>query len=174
MKHHTFFIDKITNGIVEVRTGKRFNTVIVPLNKSDLRATIKKNGWRFSWRNEWKNTDHHVYKLVIEGGSIIQGLISLQAFANYIEMHLIESAPHNYGRLKKYAGVAGNLVAFACKMSYDCGYSGNVGFMAKTMLIRHYMDAFGADLLFKNRMSISGKSAEKLVNLFYKNYFDGR
>jgi hypothetical protein len=35
------------------------------------------------------------------------------------------------------------------------------------------MDTFGAELLFKNRMSISGKSAEKLVNSYYKNYFNG-
>lgn len=112
--------------------------------------------------------------IVIEGESIIQGLISLQPFENYIEMHLIETAPHNYGKLKKYMGVAGNMVAFACKMSYEYGFGGNLGFMAKTRLIRHYIDAFGAEILFKNRMSISGKSAEKLVNSYYKNYFDGR
>jgi hypothetical protein len=112
--------------------------------------------------------------IVIEGESIIQGLISLQPFENYIEMHLIETAPHNFGSSKKYTGVAGNMVAFACKMSYEYGFGGNLGFMAKTRLIRHYMDAFGAEILFKNRMSISGKSAEKLVNLYYKNFFDGR
>ena len=89
-------------------------------------------------------------------------------------MHLIETAPHNYGKLKKYMGVAGNLVAFACKISYEYGFDGIVAFTSKTMLIRHYIDTLGAQLVFRNQMIIAGKSAEKLVNLYYKNYFDGR
>ena len=71
-------------------------------------------------------------------------------------------------------GVAGNLVAFACKMSYDYGFDGIIGFTSKTILIRHYIDTLGAELVFRNKMIIAGKSAEKLVNSYYKNYFDDR
>lgn len=35
----------------------------------------------------------------------------------YIKMHLVENAPHDFGEKKKFAGVAGNLVAFACKLA---------------------------------------------------------
>lgn len=76
-----------------------------------------------------------MYKLVVKGDGSIQGLISLQPVENYIDMHLIEKAPNNYGRSKKFLGVAGNLVAFACKMSFELGFEGFVGFTAKTQLI---------------------------------------
>lgn len=62
--------------------------------------------------------------MVLKGDDAIQGLISLERAENYIEMHLIETAPHNFGMAKKYAGVAGNLVAFACKISFDLGFEG--------------------------------------------------
>lgn len=92
---------------------------------------------------------------------------------NYIEMHLIESAPNNYGSEKEYAGVAGNLVALACKTSYDLGFEGYVAFTAKTRLIDHYISTLGAELIFRDRMCISGNSAKDLVNSYYKNYLDG-
>ena len=50
---------------------------------------------------------------MITGDNLIQGLISLEAIPSqlYVEMHLIENAPHNYGEDKQYLGVAGNMVA---------------------------------------------------------------
>jgi len=66
---------------------------------------------------------------------------------NYIEMHLIETAPHNYGQRKMYLGVAGNLVAFAFKMSFDLGFEGYVAFTSKTEIIQHYVDSLGATLI---------------------------
>jgi len=45
-------------------------------------------------------------------------------------MHLIESVKFNKGKLKIYAGVPGNLVAFACKRSFDKGYEGYLAFDA--------------------------------------------
>jgi len=111
-----------------------------------------------------------VYKLLILGDATIQGLISLQVIENYIELHLIETAPHNYGKSKLYAGVPGNLVAFACKLSFDYGFEGFVAFRAKTQLIDHYRETLGAELLFKDRMCISGLSAKKLVNSYFKHH----
>jgi hypothetical protein len=92
---------------------------------------------------------------------------------NFVEMHLIEAAPHNFGKEKRYMGVAGNLVAFACKLSFEQRFDGYVGFTAKTELIEHYREALSAELLFKNRMAISSFAAEKLVNSYYKNFFNG-
>jgi hypothetical protein len=43
-----------------------------------------------------------------------------------------------------YAGVPGNLVAFACKLSFQCGQEGNVSFFSKTQLVQHYIDSLGA------------------------------
>ena len=103
-----------------------------------------------------------------KGDSVIQGLLSLEPAENYIEMHLIETAPHNFGPSKQYRGVAGNLVAFACKMSFDAGFDGFVAFTAKTRLVKHYKESLGAEEIYRNRMAVSGKAAEKLVNSYYK------
>jgi len=64
-------------------------------------------------------------------------------------------------------------VAFACKMSFDFGFNGFVAFTAKTSLAKHYEDTLGAVLIFKTRMMIATEPAKKLVNSYYKNYFDG-
>jgi hypothetical protein len=88
-------------------------------------------------------------------------------------MHLLESAPHNYGKNKEFVGVPGNLVAFACKIGYEMGFEGNVAFTAKTRLIQHYKDTLGAELFFRDRMGISGNSAKNLVNSYFRDYFDG-
>jgi hypothetical protein len=87
-------------------------------------------------------------------------------------MHLIESAPHNLGRRELYAGVPANLVAFSCKASFEAGYEGVVAFTAKTKLITHYKNTLGAQLLYGNRMHIPEDAAKKLVNLYFKDYFN--
>lgn len=174
MAKQNFWIDKITNSIEDVITGTSFDTDVIAVSKENLKPVLKKNGWQFNWKAECKYEERQIYRLVISGNSEIQGLISLQAKQNYVEMHLIEAAPHNFGRRKKYLGVAGNLVAFACMTSYDMGFEGAVAFTAKTRLIQHYMDTLGAEVLFGNRMGISEKSAQKLVNSYYKTYFNGK
>ena len=174
MRKFSLLIDKITNSIEDAITGKKFDTDITLLLASDLKMVQKKHGWRFNWKREFNYKNRQLYKIVIKGDTTIQGLLSLAQMENYIEMQLIETAPHNYGNSKKYVGVPANLVAYACKMSFDSGFEGFVGFKAKTKLIKHYIDTLGAELVFRDRMSISGSSAKKLVNLYYKNYLDGR
>jgi hypothetical protein len=90
------------------------------VTEADVRKLFKKDGWRFNWKQEYREPSRQIYKLLTDGSEEIQGLISLKPMKNdrYIEMHLIENAPHNYGNTKRYLGVAGNLVAFACKMSF--------------------------------------------------------
>ena len=73
---------------------------------------------------------------------------------------------------KKYLGVAGNLVAFVCKVSFDLGFKGFVAFTAKTKLITHYQESLGAEVLFKNRMAVATLAARKLVNSYYEGYFN--
>jgi hypothetical protein len=170
MKRNDFYIDKITNSIEDRVSEKSFDTDVLGIGTADLKNVLKKHGWKFNWKMEHADPARQLYKLVIRGDSVIQGLMSIQPVENYIEMHLIETAPHNYGQSKKYLGVPANLVAFACKTSYDAGFEGFVGFRAKTRLIQHYIDTLGAELIFKDRMSISGQSAKKLVNSYFKNH----
>ena len=114
-----FEIDKLTNSIENVITGDSFSTEISVLRKSDLPTVNKKAGWLFNWRVEFNEPARDVYKLtIINNPSIIQGLISLEVKLDHVYMHLVESAPFNKGKTKMYSGVPGNLVAFACKLSF--------------------------------------------------------
>jgi len=146
----TIEIDKLTRSIENVVTGDSFKTEILVIISKDLKQ-LKKSDWLFDWKVEAKNKDKSVYKLVIiDNPNILHGLISLQDKGDHIFMHLIESSPFNRGAKKVYLGVPGNLIAFACKLSFDKGFGGYVSFESKTKLIRHYQKTLGAELLFGN------------------------
>jgi len=161
-------IDKITHSIENVITGDSFPTEILPLSKPDLVHITKKKGWKFNWKNEYMQPDRNVFKLtIISNPTIIQGLISISQQQGYLEMYLIESAPFNYGKNKMYYGVAGNLVAFACKRSFELGFLGFVAFTAKTVLIEHYSKTLGAVSIGGQRMAIEEKQASELVKRYF-------
>ena len=131
-------IDKLTNSIENTFSGDVFDTEIFQLLPVDIKL-IKSVDWQFNWRDQFKLTDRETYKLVIKDNpKIIQGLLSISDQGDHVYMHLIESAKFNKGKNKIYTGVPGNLVAFACKVSFDKGYDGYLAFDAKTVLIKHY------------------------------------
>jgi hypothetical protein len=102
---------------------------------------------------------------------VIHGLTSLTDKGDHIFMDLIENAKFNKGKHKLYNGVAGNLVAFACKMAFELRYDGVVSFIAKTQLISHYRNTLGAQLFGGgNRMFIDTKPALKLATRYFKNF----
>ena len=90
-------------------------------------------------------------------------------------MPLIESAKFNKGKQKLYKGVAGNLVAFGCKASFEKGYDGVVSFIAKSQLINHYSKTLGAkQFANSNRMFIDTKEAYTLVKQYFKDFNYGK
>ena len=122
-----FIIDKLTNSIQNVVSGDSFATDITLISNTDLKNVIKKNSWQFDWKFECKQPQRDVYKLtIVNNQTVIQGLISLEIKSDHVYMHLLESAPFNKGKTKVYEGVPGNLVAFACKFSFQRGHEGNV------------------------------------------------
>lgn len=131
-----FVVDKLTNSIENIVTGDSFPTEVSVITRDDLKLAIKKNGWIFNWLTEFKQPEREIYKLtIVNNPNVIQGLLSVQVKSDHVYMHLIESAPFNKGKTKVYAGVPGNLVAFACKLSFQRGHDGNLAFIAKTQLI---------------------------------------
>jgi hypothetical protein len=165
-----FIVDKLTNSIENVITGDSFATDISLLTRNDLKLVSKKNGWVFNWADEFKQPASDVYKLtIVNNPNIIQGLVSLEVKADHVYMHLVESAPFNKGKTRMYSGVAGNLVAFACKLSFQRGHNGNVSFLSKTQLVDHYEKTLGA-LHFGGRvMIIETQAALKLINKYFQN-----
>ncbi len=83
-------------------------------------------------------------------------------------MELVESAPFNLGRNKLYEGVPGNLVAFACKVSFQHGFDGFVSFTAKTKLIEHYEKTLGAYHFGNHLMIIHTGAAQHLIEKYFK------
>lgn len=168
-KHQPFDIeiDKLTRSVENAITGDSFQTEVLPLTPIDFRK-IKKADWLFDWKREEKQPDRQVFKLVIKGNpDIIQGLISVQDRGDHIFMALIESAKFNRGAKKVYLGVPGNLVAFACKFSFERGYAGYVSFESKSKLIEHYSKSLGAIVLFGNIMAIDTRAASRLLTQYF-------
>lgn len=163
-----FVVDKLTNSIENVLTCDNFPTDISLITKTDLKIATKKIGWVFNWVEEYKRPERDVYKLtIVNNQNIIQGLISLEVKSDHIYMHLLESAPFNKGKEKVYSGVPGNLVAFACKLSFQRGHEGNVAFISKTQLIDHYIETLGAIHFGGRLMIIETIAALKLLNKYF-------
>ncbi|MDH5603216.1 MAG: hypothetical protein OEY51_04740 [Cyclobacteriaceae bacterium] len=161
-------IDKLTNSIENAFSGDRFDTELTLVTKEDLVNVKKGNGWQFDWKYEFDQSDRKVYKLTIEGNpNVIQGLVSFSDENDHLFMHLIENAPFNKGKGKIYVGVAGNLVAFLCKESWDRNYEGFVSFISKTRLIEHYVRTLGAVHIGNQKMVIFPNKALQLINRYF-------
>ena len=163
-----FEIDKLTNSIENVVTGDSFPTDITLISSADLKTVTKKNGWAFDWKDEFKQPERDVYKLtIVNNQTVVQGLISLEIKSDHVYMHLVESAPFNKGKTKIYAGVPGNLVAFACKLSFQRGHEGNISFFSKSQLVQYYIDTLGAMHFGGRLMIIDTHAALKLLNKYF-------
>ena len=164
-----FIIDKLSNSIQNTISGDSFQTEISRLTTKDLKQVTKKNSWNFDWKYELADNAKEIYKLtIVNNAEIIQGILSLSIESDHILINLLESAPFNIGKKKLYEGVAGNLVAYACKISFQYGFEGYVAFIAKTALIKHYEKVLGANHVGGQRMIISTKAANILVQRYFK------
>lgn len=163
-----FEIDKLTNSIENTVTGEIFATEVAPVTLQQRRL-IKKSAWLFDWHSELKAVaQKEVYKLTtVNNPDIIQGLMCVEDKKDHIFLHLLESAKFNKGKQKLYIGVAGNLVAFACRASFEKGYEGFVAFDSKTALIKHYEQSLGATHFRGQRMFIETSAALRLVEQYF-------
>jgi hypothetical protein len=164
-----FVVDKLTNSIQNTISGDSFQTEVARFTITDSKNITVKIGWNFNWKTELKDNIKEVYKLTIVNNlDIVQGLLSVTKEADHIYMNLLENAPFNIGQNKLYEGVAGNLVAYACKLSFQYGFDGFVAFTAKTKLVRHYEESLGAYHFGGHRMIIPTESSKLLVEKYFK------
>lgn len=164
-----FEIDRLTNSIENTISGDSFQTEVSFLTVNDLKTVIKKNGWLFNWKEEFADNTKETFKLtIVNSPSVIQGLLSLTIETDHVFMNLVENSPFNIGKAKLYEGVAGNLIAYACKVSFQKGFEGFVAFDAKTKLIQHYQKTLGAYHFNRQRMIIPPASAQILIEKYFK------
>lgn len=162
-------VDKLTSSIENVVTGEVFSTTILRVGKSEI-TRVRKRDWKFDWARELNSTEREVYGLTTtENLHLLHGLISIEWRMNFVFMHLLESAKFNLGKNKIYAGVAPNLVAFACRTSFQKGGEGVVAFVSKSRLVDHYKQMLGAKQVGSNPMSlfIDTKEAAALVRRYF-------
>ena len=165
----TFIIDRLTDSILNTISGDSFPTEIIRLSQPYLKLITKSKGWNFNWKLEFDDLKKEVYKLtIVNNANIIQGLLSVSMEQDHVFMNLLECAPFNIGKNKIYVGVAGNLVAYACKISFQKGFDGYVAFTAKSKLIKHYEKTLGAYHFKNQRMIIETKAARILVEKYFK------
>lgn len=164
-----FEVDKLTNSIQNTISGDSFPTEVSRLTKADLKQVTKKNDWAFNWKTKLDDNTREVYKLTISNNpNIIQGILSLTIEPDHVYMDHLESAPFNRGKNKLYEGVPGNLVAYACKVSFQNGFDGYLSFTAKTQLIDHYVKTLGAYHFGGHLMIINIIAANKLIDQYFK------
>lgn len=157
-------IDKLTNSIENAFTEERFLTDILPVSSNEIISTE----WLFDWKKEIGKSENKVFKLVTRGNEdVIQGLLSFCDGKDHVFMNLLENASFNKGKNKVYLGVAGNLVAYSCKVSFETGYDGYVVFDSKTALIEHYQETLHAKRLGGQRMYIDTVAAFRLLDKYF-------
>ena len=165
-----FEIDILTNSIKEAKSGNVLNTNIIRIDHSD-EVNTQRVHWVFDWALEINDPQREVYALVLKDDPAFwQGLVSCEDGGDHVYLHLLESAEWNKGHEKRFMGVAGNLVAFLCRTSFEKGYSGIVVLEPKTRLIEHYQMTLGAQLISPRRMFIPTTKARELVTRYFPDF----
>ena len=160
-------IDKFTPCLVEAESGKTVDTQYSLATEEELKLI----GWNFNWQDKDLEKSE-IYKLTLKGDNKIQGLVALDDFKkdNAIYVKLAESAPHNIGKDKKYAGVGGHLFAVAVQKSLEKGYDGFVFMDAKNIdLVNHYKYTLGATHIggaHPYRMYIDEENAQRILKYY--------
>ena len=54
LKHQHLIIDKITNSIEEILTGKKYDTDVDLITIQEVNRVHKKDGWHFDWKAEFE------------------------------------------------------------------------------------------------------------------------
>jgi len=159
-------IDKLTPCLEEVSTGNILQTTFSIATENDL-SDLVKNGWFFDWIDV-SLEKANIYKLMVKNDDAIQGLVAAEVIKGAVYIHILESAPHNRGKNKKYAGVGGHLFAIAMKLPVANGFNGYIFFEAKNLeLVKHYSDMIGAKRLpsriHEYRMEVLEETAMKVI-----------
>lgn len=132
---------------------------------------LKKDGWNFNWRELSKVEGSQLFGLsCISTPNSIEGIVMLTLFNDeMLFMNNIEVAPHNIGIAKKYENVAGCLIAYACRNSFELGvgdYNGYLSFNSKTKLVELYKNKYGATLAMGNKMFFTPEAGKKLMKKY--------
>lgn len=123
-------------------TGERLPATISRLSRKEVMLIHKSNKFHFKWNKE---ADFEVYGLRIDATAEIVGVASIERNRNEyaVKVRLIANAKVHTGVGKRLDRIAGSLLAFICRISFDSGFEGFVYLIPKTHLIKVYRDKYG-------------------------------
>jgi hypothetical protein len=128
--------------IIEVKRRINKPVLITKAEYADFKLLTKAR-FSFMWRDFRKEATIH--KLQIEGSKDILGVIGLVDWEDEkrIEIKLIATSVENMGKLKRYDGIAGCLIAFTCREALArYGVEACVSLVPKTQLTPHYIQKY--------------------------------
>lgn len=128
--------------ITDLFSGEK-RKIIITLVTDDEVALLTRKRYFFDWRK--LKTKAVIYKLQAVGDDEILGVLALIEYDAElrIEIKLLAVAKENVGSTKRYAGIAGCLIAFACRRSVlKYGAFACVSLVPKTNLVKHYIQEY--------------------------------
>jgi hypothetical protein len=139
----------------------RVEIAFVTIDKTTA-ARMKAAGWEFDWSVSAGASARNIGYLL---GDKLQGLVQFErvprSLFNFI--YLIEAAPWNRGKTKAIHDVVGVLFATVAQDSLDAGFEGFVVFRSKTVLRQHYIQKYGAKILFDDQLVFDTEASRKLI-----------
>lgn len=153
--------------ILDRKTGYEKPATIELIQQKEL--PLKKDGWNFNWRKLFTVEGSEIFKLsLVNTPEIVEGILMLTLFNDeMVFMNNIEVAPQNIEKSKQLDHIAGCLLAFACKQSFEKGkgnYQGFLSFDSKTALIEFYQNKYGATWAIGHKMFFDTETGKKLMN----------
>jgi len=148
-------------------TNEEFKAEILELEERDFDMINKSGQFEFDWSMEKTN---HVFKIVrksAEENREIFGLLSVINISEEFRIHinLIENSNKNKGRNKKIDGIAGCLIAFATRLSFEKGYLGFTSLVPKTELIELYVKKYGFSQ-YGRQLAIEREASRDLIQKY--------
>ena len=131
--------------LIEIKTRRKKKIKIATVEEEDYKMLSKKRFY-FSWKPFRLLKEVIVYKLYISEDDDILGVMALVDVPeeSRIEIHLLACSKENVGKHKVYEGIAGHLIAFACRKAVkQYGRNACVSLVPKTRLKRHYIRKYG-------------------------------
>jgi len=151
--------------LFNIRNGETYPVSFLALRQEDIKNQMYDWEENFDWSIYLGQRGIEVYKMVIRGNDVIQGVIALEPREDHVWVYLIESIPDERKDLDL---IGEHLMAYACKRSMELGFEGATAFQSKIKerLILFYKNDVGASDIGGGHMIIDESVAEHLVMLY--------
>ena len=129
--------------ITLVATSEKKEVIVKPVEDEDFKLLIKRR-YFFEWKSLKEKAS--LYKLCVRGDKDILGVMALVDVPQEkrIELKLLASSKENAGKNKIYDGIAGCLIAYACRKALKkYGNLACVSLVPKTKLKSYYITKYG-------------------------------